>query len=235
MPAASARRTASATFEIRTFDANTRTFTGYASTFGGMPDSYGDVVAIGAFKRTLRERAGKIVMLWQHDITQPIGLWEDIREDGHGLIVRGRLVDTQAANDAYVLLKAGAITGLSIGFSTVQSRLDPDGMTRILTDVELYEISLVTLPANDAARIFDVRTGVPMSATHAVLDQMLASLTAGSLRWARQVDALQVRVAGLGSARGREVAPASPSPDLSLAQRRAEHAARMAHYQHYYR
>lgn len=129
-----------------------REFSGYASVFG-VVDSYTDVVIKGAFTRTLAER--RPALLWQHDPTVPIGVWEEMREDETGLFVRGRLADTVAGRDAYELLKLGALSGLSIGYRTVKSAKRAD--VRELLDVDLMETSLVTFPANDAARVQSVK------------------------------------------------------------------------------
>jgi HK97 family phage prohead protease len=95
-----------------------------------------------------------------HDPTQPIGIWQSIREDGNGLHVEGRLaLRTQKGGEAYELLKLGALTGLSIGYRVVASQIDAKRKARILTDVDLFEISLVTFPANEAARVSEVKVG----------------------------------------------------------------------------
>lgn len=149
-------RHADTRFEIRATDDATRTFTGYGSVFD-VVDGYGDIVAPGAFRRTLKERAGRIAMLWQHDTAMPIGVWLEMREDTTGLYLRGQLADTPEGLRAYRLLKIDALSGLSIGFITKKSRVDDASGIRTLTDVELFEVSLVTLPANDEARVFDVK------------------------------------------------------------------------------
>ncbi|MDD3029970.1 MAG: HK97 family phage prohead protease [Alphaproteobacteria bacterium] len=135
-------------------------FTGYASVFGELDDQ-NEIVAAGAFTRSLakwRRQARMPALLWMHDPTQPIGVWQSIREDANGLFVEGRLaVRTQKGGEAYELLKLGALTGLSIGYRVVRSRPDATRRARILTDVDLFEISLVTFPANDAARVADVK------------------------------------------------------------------------------
>ena len=135
-------------------------FTGYASVFGELDDQ-NEIVASGAFTRSLakwRRQARTPALLWMHDPTQPIGVWQSIREDANGLRVEGRLaVRTQKGGEAYELLKLGALTGLSIGYRVVRSRSDAKRRARILTDVDLFEISLVTFPANDAARISEVK------------------------------------------------------------------------------
>lgn len=148
-------------FEVKTLgDGDTRSFEGYGSVFG-VVDSYADIVAKGAFKRTLREAKQKNrtpALLWQHDPASPIGVYEEMREDDTGLYVKGRLSDTQLGREAYTLLKDGALSGLSIGFNTRKAKIDEETGIRTLTDVELWETSLVTFPANDAARITGVKT-----------------------------------------------------------------------------
>jgi HK97 family phage prohead protease len=136
-------------------------FTGYASVFGKI-DSQSEIVAAGAFARTLtnwRQQGRTPAMLWMHDPTQPIGLWLSIKEDSNGLAVEGRLaLGTQKGREAYELIKMGALTGLSIGYRVITSRNDAARKARVLTDVDLFEISLVTFPANDAARVGGVKT-----------------------------------------------------------------------------
>jgi len=135
-------------------------FTGYASVFG-IIDSQNEIVAPGAFARTLAQwqKQGRgPAMLWMHDPTQPIGLWLSIREDANGLAVEGRLaLGTQKGREAYELLKLGALTGLSIGYKVMTSKVDTARKARVLTEVSLFEISLVTFPANEAARVSDVK------------------------------------------------------------------------------
>lgn len=127
---------------------------GYASLFGA-PDQGGDVVHRGAYGASLGRLAkagGRVKMLWQHDPTRPIGVWDEVREDERGLYVRGRLLlDVQAAREAHVLLQAGAIDGLSIGYRTLRAEKAPTG-GRLLHEVELWEVSLVTFPMLPQAR-----------------------------------------------------------------------------------
>ena len=124
---------------------------GYASLFG-KTDQGGDVVASGAYGKSLGKRA-KIKMLWQHDPSQPIGVWDEVREDAKGLWVKGRLLpDVARAREAAALLSAGAIDGLSIGYRTVKSTKDAGGI-RHLTELDLWEVSLVTFPMLADARV----------------------------------------------------------------------------------
>lgn len=122
-------------------------FEGYASLFG-VADGAGDVVAPGAFAKSLRTRPpAKVRMLYQHFAHEPIGVWEVIKEDARGLFVRGRLTtDVQRGREVMALLRDGALNGLSIGFRTRRARRDPATATRILLELELWEISVVTFP-----------------------------------------------------------------------------------------
>ncbi len=128
---------------------------GYASLFGAT-DQGGDVVQAGAYGASLarlRTRNSGVKMLWQHDPTQPIGVWDEVREDGRGLWVKGRLLtEVRAAREAHVLLQAGAIDGLSIGYRTIRSEKAQSGQ-RLLHEIELWEVSLVTFPMLPEARV----------------------------------------------------------------------------------
>lgn len=152
-------------------------FSGYASVFGEL-DHQNEVVASGAFARTLKKWRGENrmpAMLWMHDPTQPIGLWLSLNEDGNGLAVQGRLaLRTQKGAEAYELLKMGALTGMSIGYRVRQSANDSKRKARVLTEVDLFEISLVTFPANEAARVNDVKNAAPVDddMTRAIVERL---------------------------------------------------------------
>lgn len=126
-------------------------FSGYASVFGKV-DAGGDVVMPGAFRRSLLQRRGRIRLLFQHDPNEPVGIWERIEEDGHGLHVAGRLVpDVPRADALRRLIGSRALDGLSIGFRTV--RATREGAFRKLWQIDLFEISIVTFPMMEEARI----------------------------------------------------------------------------------
>jgi len=159
-------------FELKAAGDAAMTFEGYGSVFDTV-DSYGDTIAKGAFKATLREwKAAKKLpkLLLQHggggffggnaDDMVPIGKWEEMREDEHGLFMRGRLfdVDTDRVKATYAAMREGELDGLSIGFRTRKSKTDEETGIRTLTDVQLFEVSLVTFPANDPARVTEVRS-----------------------------------------------------------------------------
>ncbi|MEO6014105.1 MAG: HK97 family phage prohead protease [Devosia sp.] len=129
-------------------------FAGYASVFGEVDDG-GDIVMPGAFRKSLGLRGRqRIKMLFQHDPKEPVGIWDVIREDGYGLWVEGRLVGEVPRADALRrLIARGAVDGLSIGFRTIKSnRASREGHRR-LWEVDLWEISIVTFPMMDLARI----------------------------------------------------------------------------------
>ncbi len=128
---------------------------GYASLFGD-EDRGGDVVEKGAYAASLRRLADEgrhVKMLWQHDPAQPIGVWDEVREDDKGLYVKGRLLENVSrAREAAALLAANAIDGLSIGYRTVRSVKNDKGR-RLLKELELWEVSLVTFPMLTSARV----------------------------------------------------------------------------------
>ena len=127
------------------------TISGYASVFG-KSDQGGDMVAKGAYTLSLAHERS-IKMLWQHDPMQPIGIWDEIREDERGLWVKGRLLtDVAKGREAASLVSAGAIDGLSIGYRTVRAQKNDKG-GRLLSELELWEVSLVTFPMLPEARV----------------------------------------------------------------------------------
>lgn len=134
-------------------------FEGYGSVFG-VKDSYGDVVDSGAFAESLKKHqaAGTLpALLWQHNPGKPIGVYTEMREDEKGLFVRGKLaLSTEQGREAYELLKMGALRGLSIGFMPVDTEMG-DGVNR-LKEIDLWEVSLVTFPANGAANVSGVKS-----------------------------------------------------------------------------
>lgn len=127
-------------------------FEGYASLFG-VRDTGGDAVARGAFARSLRRRgAAGVKMLYQHAAAEPLGVWSEIYEDGAGLFVRGRIVtDVRRGREVLALMREGALDGLSIGFRTVRARKEAGG--RAILEADLWEVSVVTFPMLDGARV----------------------------------------------------------------------------------
>ena len=145
--------------EIRSVD-DAGVFSGYGSVFN-VKDAMGDIVYPGAFVKSITKKMP--VMLWQHNSEEPIGIYTDISEDGKGLKLTGKLLidEVQKAREAYALLKANAIRGLSIGYIPLKydRRNDEKGYFegRDLKEIDLWEVSLVTFPANPKAIIGNIK------------------------------------------------------------------------------
>jgi HK97 family phage prohead protease len=133
-------------------------FSGYASLFG-QRDGAGDLVVPGAFALALKRKGPDgIRMLFQHDPAEPVGSWIELREDERGLFVTGRLdCNVQRGRELLSLLDSRGLDGLSIGFRTEFASRDKATGTRRLHRIELWEISLVTFPMQDGARVSVVK------------------------------------------------------------------------------
>lgn len=130
-------------------------FEGYAAVFGNV-DSYEDVILPGAFAKTLRE-GRKLKLHWQHNMMKVLGSVLEAREDTNGLFIKGRInLGTHVGKEAYMLLKAGDIDSMSIGYRTMACKYDGD--LRMLEELDLYEISLVSAPANEMALVTAVKS-----------------------------------------------------------------------------
>jgi HK97 family phage prohead protease len=147
--------------KIKSLDAQGR-FAGYASVFN-IVDNQRDIMLRGAFSQSIHKGVSNVKFLWQHNQEEPIGILDLMKEDEYGLYVQGTLLlNVQRANEAHSLLKAGAISGLSIGYSPVRYSIDPDSGVRLLAEVDLWEISLVTFPANSEAQVTMIKSEDPM-------------------------------------------------------------------------
>jgi HK97 family phage prohead protease len=126
---------------------------GYGSVFGNK-DNGGDIVESGAFATSRRD----VKMLWQHDPSQPIGVWDDWMEDAKGLRMKGRLaLKTAKGAEAYELIRMGAVSGLSIGYRIKKDGAQWEGNARRLKNLDLHEVSVVTMPMNEQAKIVAVK------------------------------------------------------------------------------
>ena len=148
-------------FDVKSVD-DSGTFTGYGSVFGNI-DGGNEIVVKGAFAESLAARVAKgrkLPILWQHRSGEPIGVYESVKEDDHGLLMTGRLLinDVQRAKEAYALMKAGAVTGMSIGYTVMDDQVDAKTRTRYLKKLGLEETSIVTFPMNDEARVEVVKS-----------------------------------------------------------------------------
>jgi HK97 family phage prohead protease len=141
--------------QVKSLDEQGR-FSGLASVYN-VVDLGSDVVVPGAFQKTLQDRGGEIPILFAHDSRQPVGLGK-LSDTAAGLAIEGQLVlDVGKAKEAYSLLKAKVLRGLSIGYDTVKSDMK-DGV-RYLRELKLFEVSLVVMPMNQLAVVSAVKTG----------------------------------------------------------------------------
>ena len=160
---------------------------GYASVFNVI-DAEGDIIAPGAFKRTIRSWQAKnraVPVLWQHDAAMPIGVTKSMTEDENGLRVMAQLVmPVQKAQEAYALAKAGALGGMSIGFTVPRmaedgqaaGMYDEERQARVFREVRLWEYSMVTFPANEAAVITAVKADPILTDLRETLDALKKSI-----------------------------------------------------------
>ena len=129
-------------------------FVGKLSVYGNV-DSYADICDPGCWSRDLKERGTRRPLLWQHDAANPIG-YIDLQDSPTALIAKGKLLlDVPQAKTALALLKAGAISGLSVGYRTLKESFTKG--VRHIVEAELFEGSVVTFPANDLATVDTVK------------------------------------------------------------------------------
>jgi hypothetical protein len=157
-------------FKVQTVDEQ-RSFSGHGSVFDdphptsswALPMDWQDVMKPGAFRRTLADHkklGTSPALLFQHDTDNPIGAYANVAEDGDGLLLEGKIAQsakTPAGADIYELMAMGGLNGLSIGFRAVKSKLDEKAKTREILEVELWEVSVVTIPGQSSARVADVK------------------------------------------------------------------------------
>lgn len=163
-------------------------FEGFASTFGNT-DEYGDVIREGAFKASIKNPK-RIKMLWSHDMSNPIGVWQSFEENSKGLVARGQLaLGVQRGKEAHELMRLGAVDALSIGFRVPKNGSQFENETRILTKIDLLEVSVVSIPANPKARIQAVK-------------ELIAE---GSLPSEREFELMLTRDAGFSSIQAKTI------------------------------
>lgn len=148
-------------FEIKSIS-DSGAFTGYGSVFG-VKDSYSDIVIKGAFTNSLnkwKEKGRLPALLWQHKMDEPIGYYTKMVEDENGLYLEGQLLidDDPLAKRAHAHMRAKSLSGLSIGYVLNDYDYDKEKSAFILRDIDLWEVSVVTFPANDEARIDNVKS-----------------------------------------------------------------------------
>ena len=148
-------------FELTKDDSDSGEFEGYASVFD-TEDSYGEFIAKGAFKKGLQKLAKekrKLKMLWNHNRDEVIGTYTEAHEDDKGLYVRGRFTrGVRRADETHLLMKDGAVDSMSIGAYVIKFNEDVKAKKITYTELQLREVSPVTFPALDAARVVSVKS-----------------------------------------------------------------------------
>lgn len=207
------------TVELRADDGQPG-FSGYASHFWSV-DSYGTAVKPGAFTKTLKERAARIPVLLYHDSTKPIGRLAELKQDKTGLAFNAAISEgTTDGRDAMTLLRDGVPLGMSFGFQTIKSRAgtkdDPIDFSQvkakaedvqIIEEVKLWEVSLVTFPANEQAVIHNVRAANEA----AYISNLMEQIRNGTLDEARAISVAELS-AVFNERYKPEPAPTTPLP-----------------------
>ena len=149
-------------FEYKFSNEDEGSFEGHAAIFN-VADRMDDIIIKGAFKKSLHKHpAKKIKMLLGHDLAAMVGVWDEVKEDSKGLAVKGHLLmQLQSAQDTMVLLKEGVLDSMSIGFMTLKSQFDEKRDGRDLLEIDLFEISLVAIPAQPGALVTSVKSVSP--------------------------------------------------------------------------
>lgn len=227
------------TVEIRA-DSDGSGISGYASHFGSI-DSYGTAMKKGAFAKTIGDRGGLVSVLWQHWSDSPIGKTTELREDDTGLWFNATISDgTTQGKDAMTLLRDGVPLGMSFGFETLKSRPVEEGddldwsqapdfykqdenreYVRVIEEVRLWEISVVTFPANEMATIDSVRQQEQMDA----LSTLLEDLRAGRIE---KDDARWQQLQDVAAFTATQPEPGETTPLLSTDARRRNRQAEIA-------
>ena len=169
--------------ELQDIDDKTGIVKGYGSIFGNI-DSDGDIITKGAYTKTISENGNRVKYLYQHQMDKPLGKMVNLYEDEKGLMFEAEIPKTQLGKDVLELMKAGVITENSVGILPMQNEGCPDGMEncyRKLTEVKLYEISAVTLAANDEAMILDVKGNFDKEKVLGRYDNLVKLIRKGSI------------------------------------------------------
>jgi HK97 family phage prohead protease len=199
-------------FETKMVDDNH--FEGYASVFGNV-DSHADIMQPGAFKKTIKEHASRVKVLWQHDPWQPIGVPVVMEEDSKGLYVKAKISQTEKGKETLILLKDGVINELSVGYNTVKEDWDKTRNVRLLKEVKLWEFSPVTFASNEKATI----TGVKSIA--ALMDELKAGRMLSAKNEGLVKSAIEALTALLGASEGGEEPPKSTPTETEKANQEA--------------
>ena len=155
------------TFEMKLKDDGNGIIEGYFSTYEKTPDSSGDIIEPGAFTETLEKRKESghpFPLCFNHDFSAVIGAVDEVKDTEKGPFIRAHFLNTELAQDVRKMLQSGAIYQFSFAYDILGVR-KPDeeeqkvGVFQVLTKLEVFEVSVVTVPANQNAVVTDVKSG----------------------------------------------------------------------------
>lgn len=164
--------------QVIDYDEKNNVVKGYGSYFDNK-DSDQDIIRKGAYQKTIKENGSRVKYLYQHDMMQPIGKMKELYEDEKGLVFVAEIPKTQLGNDVIELMKAGVITENSVGIMPIIKEQKSD--YREIREVKLYEISAVTLAANDQAKILDVKSMANIEKVYKRYDNICKLLRKGEI------------------------------------------------------
>lgn len=147
------------------YDGDSRKISGYAAVFNNI-DKAGDVLLKGCFSKSINDRGAqssakdKIILLWQHDMSEPIGRITELKEDDHGLYFEAKIDDVERGNQALKQLQSGTLNQFSIGYSYVWENCewDSDRDCLMVKEVILYEISVVSIGCNGETEFLGMKS-----------------------------------------------------------------------------
>ena len=207
-----------------TYDGESRTISGYAAIFGNI-DKVRDRLVKGCFANSILERGpqsganDKILLLWQHDMSEPIGRITVLREDDKGLYFEAVIDDIETGDRALKQLESGTLNQFSIGYNYVWEKCDWDDEDACLVvkEVKLYEISVVSIGCNGETEYLGLKSQEDMEQAYAELEREIASF---SSRWGVQkqqklqnIIAKAVSLATFGAESKAHVPPAGGGAD----------------------
>lgn len=149
--------------------ADNGTIAGYFSTYEKTPDSYGDIIESGAFTKTIEKRKESghpFPLCFNHDFDKIIGVVDSVEEKENGPFIEAHFLDTELAQDVRKFVQSGAVYQFSFAYDVLKAR-EPNeeekknGVTNVLQEVEVFEVSVVTVPANQNAVVTDVKSVEP--------------------------------------------------------------------------
>ena len=164
--------------QIVDYDEKNNIVKGYGSYFDNK-DSDQDIIRRGAYQKTIQENGNRVKYLYQHDMMQPLGKMDELYEDEKGLVFTASVPKTQLGTDVIELMKAGVITENSVGIMPIVKEMKGD--YREIREVKLYEISAVTMAANDQAKILDIKGMVDIDQVYKRYDNICKLLRKGNI------------------------------------------------------